>query len=433
MNSYTRSLAILVACAMFTSLSCVQRQEERGGNKTEKDQAVPAHVVEAVARPITEYAELPGRTAAAESVEVRAQVSGYLESINFNAGAFVHKGDALFQLDSRVYRAVLAQRQSDVAAKRADLNRLEAELARQKGLIERNATSMQQLELAQAERDERAAELEAAVANVERAQIDLDYATIVAPIDGEVSREQITVGNLVTSGSTLLTHIVAVDPIHVFFDVDERALLLFRERVAKNNAHEKRPLVVKFAIGDGEFEREATVDFSEPRMNETTGTLEFRAVAENKPNESGVRDLIPGLRLRVLFPTSPQYDAVLVPEEAIITDQNVKRVYVLTSANSVESRVVTLGPLQPDNMRVVASGLQLGERVVVDNLLRIRPDSTIEPIDAPSESTTRIVREDGTIINRDGSVEYDGLYEWSRKHAAEKVKAAMENAAKDPA
>ena len=205
-----RSLVPILTLVLIANLSCVQRREER--NAQQQDVAVPARVVETIARKITEYAELPGRSAAAESVEVRAQVSGYLESINFAAGSFVHKGDPLFTLDSRVYRAVLAQRQSDVDAKRADLNRLEAELKRQQGLIEKSATSMQQLELAQAGRDERAAELEAAIANVERAKIDLDYTTIESPIDGEVSRERITVGNLVTVGSTLLTHIVAVDP-----------------------------------------------------------------------------------------------------------------------------------------------------------------------------------------------------------------------------
>ena len=190
---------------------------------------------------------------------------------------------------------------------------------------------------------------------------------------------------------------------------------------------------MKFAIGDGEFDHEATVDFAEPKMTETTGTLEFRAVAENKPNEVGVRNLIPGLRLRVLFPTSPEYDAVLVPEEAIITDQNVKRVYVLGENNIVESRAVTLGPLQNDNMRVVATGLKLGERVVLDNLLRIRPNTVVEPIPVPSESTTRIVREDGVIINRDGTVEYDGLYEWSLERDANKKGAASEAAGKNPA
>ena len=413
-------IAACLALLAFGALSCARESIEKTAKQDAREEkAISARVAQATTRRIVDSVELPGRTEAVESVEVRAQVSGQLDEIAFQAGSFVRKGDVLFKLDTRVYRAILAQRKSDVEAKTADLNRLEAELARQKGLIDKNATSMQQLELAQAERDQCKAELDAAIANVERAQIDVDYGTIVSPIDGEVSREQITVGNLVTAGTTLLTKIVAVDPVHVFFDVDERALLIFRERLVKELGA-PRDFPVKFAVGDGAFDREATVDFAEPRVNETTGTLEFRAVASNPATETGARALVPGLRVRVLFPISPEYDAVLVPEEAIATDQNVKRVFVLTADNRAESRRVTLGALQEDNMRVVASGLSAGERVIVDNLLRVRDGSPIEPTEVPAASTTRIVREDGTIENADGTTEYDGLYEWSLERAREK-------------
>ncbi len=395
------------------------------------DEPVPARVVSTISRSIVDYVELTGRTAAVESVEVRAQVSGYLDKIAFQPGAFVRKGDVLFQLDARVYQAVLEQRKSDVAAKTAELKQLEAELKRQEALIDKQATSQQQFDLALADRDKCAAELEAARANLNRAQIDLDYATVRSPIDGETSREQITVGNLVTSGATLLTSVVAVDPVYLFFDVDERTLLRFREEWNKG-ADEK--LEVKYAIGDGEFSRVARVDFTEPRLNETTGTLEFRAVAENKANDKGLRDLIPGLRLRVNFPVTPEYDAILIPEEAVITDQNVKRVYVLGEGNTVVSTPIELGALQEDNMRVVKKGLNLGDKVIVDNLLKIKPTSIIEPIDAPSESTTRIVREDGTIINSDGTTEYDGLYEWSlERDVQQNDEQTPENAPQDGA
>lgn len=407
-----KRLNYLTLCVLLLSgfLGCVRTEDPDNGKKKD-DGPVPAHVVPVVPRSVIEYAELTGRTAAVESVEIRAQVSGYLESINFKPGAMVRKGDVLFKLDSRVYQAVFDQRQSDVAATEAELKQLASDLKRQEALDERNATSKQQVEQAKTDYDACFAKLEAARANLERARIDLDYATIISPIDGVVSREQITVGNLVSAGTTLLTSVVAVDPVYIFFDVDERSLLRFREETKKLSADEK--FTVKFAIGDGEFENEAVVDFSEPRLNETTGTLEFRAVAENKPNENGRRDLIPGLRLRVLFPTSPEYDTVVVPEEAIVTDQNVKRVWVLNEDNTVDFTPVELGPLQDDNMRVVKLGLKEGEKVVLDNLLNIRPNSTIDPTEAPAASTTRIVREDGTIINADGSIEYDGLYEWS--------------------
>ncbi len=408
-------LFLIFLSLVVVSTSCDKlrpRHEEDERDAQNAEEAIPAHVMATTTRKITDYDELTGRTAAVESVDVLAQVTGYLETINFTPGSFVHKGDALFTLDSRVYKATVDEERADVAAKRADLERLEAALKRQQGLFEKNATSQQQLELAVAERDARQAELNAALASAELAEIDLDYATIRSPIDGVVSREQITVGNLVTKGSTLLTKVVAVDPIHVYFDVDERTLLVFRRQLAGLSQGGKG-LTVKFAVGDGGFDYEANVDFSEPSLNETTGTLEFRSVAKNPVGADGLRPLVPGLRVRVLFPTSPEYEAVLVPEEAIVTDQNVKRVYVLTSANGIESRPIVLGPLQDDNMRVVKEGLEPGERVVVDNLLRIRPGVKIDPLELETKSTTQILREDGTYVLEDGSTTNDNIYQWS--------------------
>lgn len=407
-------LVLFLLSLVVSSTSCdrLKPRHEENARETNEEEAIPAHVMEATTRRIVDYNELTGRTAAVESVDVLAQVTGYLETINFTPGSFVHKGDVLFTLDSRVYKATLDEERADVAAKRADLERLEAELKRQQNLIEKNATSQQQLELAIAERDARKAELNAALASAELAQIDLDYATIRTPIDGVVSREQITVGNLVTKGATLLTKVVAVDPIYVYFDVDERTLLFFRRQLA-GVEHGKKGLVVKFAVGDGAFDHEANVDFSEPSLNETTGTLEFRSVANNPVGENGLRPLVPGLRVRVLFPTSPEYEAALIPEEAVVTDQNVKRVYVLTEGNMIESRQIVLGPLQDDNMRVVRYGLEKGERVVVDNLLRIRPGVRIDPIELETKSTTSILREDGTRVLEDGSTTNDNIYQIS--------------------
>ena len=407
-------LALFLIIVVVASPSCdrLKPGHKEDAKATQEEEALPVHVMAATTRKIVDYDELTGRTSAVESVDVLAQVTGYLETINFTPGSFVHKGDALFTLDSRVYKATLDEARADVEAKRADLERLEAEFQRQQALIEKNATSQQQLELAVAERDARKAELNAALATAELAKIDLDYATIRSPIDGVVSREQITVGNLVTRGATKLTKVVAVDPIHVYFDVNERALLTFRRQLPKfENAG--KDLVVKFAVGDEDFDHEARVDFSEPILNETTGTLEFRAVAQNPVGDAGLRPLVPGLRVRVLFPTSPEYDAVLIPEEAVVTDQNVKRAYVLTPGNGVESRQIVLGPLQSDNMRVVREGLAPGERVIVDNLLRIRPNSIVDPMEVETKSTTQILREDGTYVYADGTTENDNIYQWS--------------------
>ena len=418
-------LFLITLVAYGTSCDKLAPKHEETHAAAQEVEALPVRFVTATTRSIVDYDELTGRTAAVEEVDVRAQVSGYLETINFTAGSFVHKGDVLFTLDSRVYKATLEKARADAEAKKADLERLKAELARQQGLIEKNATSQQQLELAVAECAQREAELEAALASAELAQINLDYATIKSPIDGVVSREKITVGNLVDDGVTLLTRVVKIDPLYVYFDVDERTLLEFRRQRQNVGAAENEKLRVKFAVGDGEFKFDAIVDFSEPQINATTGTLEFRSVAKNPlVNASGDQgaasddakmqhELIPGLRVRVLFPTSPEYEGVIVPEEAIVTDQDVKRVYVLTEQNGVDFRQVVLGPLQDDNMRVIKQGLEPGERVVVDNLLRLRPDSIVAPEEAAPQSSTRILREDGTVVYEDGSSSSDDIYQWS--------------------
>lgn len=431
-----RCLSTLALCALLavaaSGCDLLKSKKNESGDKKPQE-ALKVSVVEPTTREIQDFEEVNGRTAAVESVDVRAQVSGYLEEICFKPGADVKAGDVLFELDDQVYAAVVKQRQADVERSAADVKSREAEIAsqtadrdqalldwnRQKELSAKNATSQQSLELAetaynrsqaglvaaQAELTAAQAELQAAQANLDRAQIDLDYATIKSPIDGVVSREQITVGNLVENGSTLLTSVVAVDPLYVFFDVDERTLQPFRLNVLPLIDKEDG-FTVKFALGDEPFEREAKVQFNEPRLNETTGTLEFRAVADNKPNANGTRNLLPGVRLRVLFPTSLPYQATIIPEEAILTDQNVKYVFTVDAENNAKYTPIKLGALQDDNMRVVLAGLEPGARVITDQLLKVRDGEPVEATVVENRSTTMVIREDGTFYPNDGGEPY---------------------------
>ncbi|MBR4976867.1 MAG: hypothetical protein IKY61_07395, partial [Thermoguttaceae bacterium] len=160
------------------------------------------------------------------------------------------------------------------------------------------------------------------------------------------------------------------------------------------------------AVGDEPFERVATVKFNEPRLNETTGTLEFRAETPNEPNANGTRNLLPGARLRVLFPTSLPYDAPVVPEEAIMTDQNVKYVFTVDAENKAVYTPIKLGKLEDDNMRVVLAGLEPGARVIVDQLLKVRDGAPVEATVVENRSTTMVVREDGTFYPNDGGAPY---------------------------
>ncbi len=402
----TRRLSTLVVCAFFVAATGCDRlnPEKKAESLGKPKEALQVSVVEPTTRTIVDYEELNGRTAAVESVDVRAQVSGYLEEICFQPGQNVKKGDVLFKLDDAVYAAVVEQRKADVVAKEVELEQARLDWNRQKDLSERAATARQELELAETKYKRCQAELTAAQANLNRAQIDLDYATIKSPIDGVVSREQITVGNLVETGSTLLTSVVKVDPLYVFFDVDERALQPFRLNVLPHI--KKEDFKVRFAIGDGPFEGEAAVDFSEPRLNETTGTLEFRSVAANAPNANGARNLLPGVRLRVLFSTSLPYEATLIPEEAILTDQNVKYVFTVDAENNAVYTPIKLGALQNDNMRVVVAGLEPGARVITDQLLKVRDGEPVEATVVENRSTTTVIREDGTFYPNDGGAPY---------------------------
>ena len=430
-----RCFSTLALCALLAvaASGCDLLKSKKNESADKPKETLKVSVVEPTTRTIVDYEELNGRAAAVESVDVRAQVSGYLKEICFQPGANVKKGDVLFKLDERVYAAVVAQRQADVERSAADVASREAEIAsqtaerdqalldlnRQKELNAKNATSKQALELAQtaydrsqaglaaaqAELSAAQANLVAAQANLARAQIDLDYATIKSPIDGVVSREQITVGNLVETGSTILTSVVAVDPLYVFFDVDERTLQPFRLNVLPK-LQEKSRFTVKFALGDEPFEREAEVTFNEPRLNETTGTLEFRSVAQNTPNANGTRNLLPGVRLRVLFPTSLPYEATIIPEEAIMTDQNVKYVFTVDAENNAVYTPIELGALQDDNMRVVRSGLEPGARVITDQLLKVRDGEPVEATVVENRSTTTVIREDGTFYPNDGGAPY---------------------------
>lgn len=431
-----RCFSTLALCALLavaaSGCDLLKSQKNESGDKKPQE-TLKVSVVQPTTREIQDFEEVNGRTAAVESVDVRAQVSGYLEKIHFTPGKTVEAGERLFELDPRVYAAVVKQRQADVERCAADVKSREAEVAsqtaerdqalldwnRQKELNAKNATSKQALELAetaynrsqaglvaaQAEFSAAQAELQAAQANLDRAQIDLDYATIKSPIAGVVSREQITVGNLVESGSTLLTSVVKVDPLYVFFDVDERTLGPFRLNVLPR-LEAQGDFTVKFAIGDEPFDREAKVDFNEPRLNETTGTLEFRAVAANEPNANGTRNLLPGVRLRVLFPTSLPYEATIIPEEAILTDQNVKYVFTVDAENNAKYTPIKLGALQDDNMRVVLAGLEPGARVITDQLLKVRDGEPVEATVVENRSTTMIVREDGTFYPNDGGEPY---------------------------
>jgi RND family efflux transporter MFP subunit len=346
----------------------------------------PVTVSYPVEREVTDYADFTARTAAVESVEVRARVWGYLDKVNFKEGALVQKGDVLFEIEPRTYKAALAQAEGNVTAMQARLTRLDADLVRATRLVGSGAIGREEFDKITGDRNEAAASLEALRATVQQAKLDLEYTKIVAPISGRVSRFLVTKGNMIQSGQnggTVLTTIVSVDPIYAYFDVDERIALrlqqLLRESKRSYSVEEKDTdgsnewsVTLGLATDDG-FPHQGTINFVDNQVNPKTGTLRLRGVFPNKHEA-----LSPGFFARVRVPIGQPRKALLVTDRAVDNDQGQKILYVVNQKREVVSRPIRLGALH-DGLRTVEDGLKPGEQVVVNGLQQVRPGLTVAP------------------------------------------------------
>jgi RND family efflux transporter MFP subunit len=303
-----------------------------------------------------------------------------LDKVNFEEGALVKKGDVLFELDARPYRAALNQAEGNLASLEARLTRLDAEQARARRLVGPGAISREEYEKIAGDRGEAAASLDALRAAVHQAKLDLEYTKIIAPISGRVSRYLVTQGNLIQSGQngggTVLTTIVSVDPMYAHFDVDERTVLrvrqLIREGKAKSARETEWPVSLALATEEG-FPHQGTINFVDNQVNPKTGTLRVRGVFPNKDEA-----LSPGFFARVRVPIGQAHQALLVSDRAIDNDQGQKILYVVNANNEVASRPIRVGALH-DGLREITDGLKSGERVIVNGLQQVRPGAIVEP------------------------------------------------------
>ncbi len=326
-------------------------------------------VAEPVERELADFAEFTGRTEAVESVEVRARVSGYLNAIHFKAGSEVKAGDLLFEIDSRIYAAEVDRNDGLLANAKAKIKRTEADLERQKTLREKGVNAQSELDLAIAEQGVAAAAIQTNEASLARAKLDMDFTKVTAPVAGRTSRERITVGNLVSADTTMLTTIVSLDPIYAYFDIDERTMLeiqrLIREKKMKSVREQDVEVLLGLANETG-FPHVGVVDLVDNRVSATTGTIQIRC---RFPNADRV--LTPGLFVRVRFQMGPARTKLLVPEQALAQQQGQRFVYVVQPDNKVERRDVSVGR-QDGSLRVIEAGLQPGEKVIVQGHLRVR-------------------------------------------------------------
>jgi len=328
----------------------------------------PVSVAPAVQRPVADSEEFSGRLEAAEYVELRPRVSGTIDKVHFADGALVRKGDLLFSIDPRPFEAEAARAQSQLTSMKARFELAQSELARAQKLLDSQAVSKQEVDQLAASQRTSQADIQGAEAALRIARLNIEYAQVRAPIAGRVSRANVTAGNVVNEQSVLTT-IAGVSKVYAYFDGSERTYLRLKEAKTGGRA----PKVRMALLDEQGFPHEGEVDFIDNRLNPQTGAVRMRATFDNASSR-----FTPGLSARLRMESATAYNAVLVPERAIGTDQTKKFVYVVEADGKPQFREVHLGALA-DGMRVVQGSVKPGEHVVVDGLQRIQPGMSVAP------------------------------------------------------
>ena len=371
-------LAVLLAVGLA---GCSEKPQQQPAAAA----APPVTVAQPTKRTVTDWDEFTGRFEAVEEVSVRARVGGFVTSVEFKDGDMVHAGDLLYVIDSRPFEAVAAQADGQLSDARAKAELAKRELDRGLNLVQTSAVSEQVV-------DQRRQALQAAHAAetiaegaLKAAQLNIEFTHVMAPITGRVSRHLVSIGNLVSGSdngaSTLLTTIVSLDPIYIYFDVDEATYLrnnkLWFEGKRPSSRDTSNPVQVTLS-GETKPSHEGKMDFLDNRLDVSTGTLRSRAVIPNKD-----LSILPGQFGRVRLIGSSPYEALLLPDTAIATDQSRKIVFVVKDDDTVEARAVVLGPLD-DGLRVIREGLKPEDKVIVDGIQRARVGAKVTPHPAPA-------------------------------------------------
>ncbi len=392
------SFALLCSGLLLCAAGC-----ERPAPQVAPAEAPPVPVSRPVARQVTDFIDFTGRTQAVNSVNVVARATGYLvmpsDGKQFKEGSEVKKGDLLFEIDPRPYQAQYDQAVGQVNLYKAQLKLAQVTLARDERTVQNTpgAVSAQQLDQDRAAVDEAVAQVKAAEASLETYKLNLSFCKVTSPIDGQVSRYYLTLGNMVTQDQTLLTTVVSLDPMYAYVNVDEPTVLRVRRAI---NAGLIKPYgsghipILMGLQGEEGFPREGVVDFVNNQVNPTTGSVLARGVFENPLPPGGRRLLMPGMFVRIRLPIGQPHPALLVIDRAIGSDQGLKYVYVVNAESNIEYRRVETGPLESDGLRVVnqwngktKTGLKPDELVVVSGLQQVHPNMKVRGDVFPMLST----------------------------------------------
>lgn len=358
-----------------------------GGNAQPQMPPTDVSAAAVVQKSITEWDEYSGHVEAIDSAEIRPRVTGHLAGVHYKEGSLVKKGALLFTIDDREYRAAVEAARADAARAEARVTLAKRELDRGEALIGERAISQGELDERRMEAEQAQADLLAANAHVAQAELNLGFTRVRAPFAGRAGEARVDLGNVVVPNDTVLTTLVTVDPVYVTFTGDERAYLRYQELARAGNRQSSRdvrnPVLVGLADEDG-FPHQGEMDFVDNALDPATGTIRARALL---PNPDGV--FTPGLFARVRLLGESQTNALLIHEQAVLTDQDRRYVYIVGPKNSADRRDVKLGP-HVEGLVVVESGLKPGDKVIVNGMRKIFfPGQPVKPRDVPMNDPNR--------------------------------------------
>lgn len=372
MSNKPLRIMMLTAVAAFVLSACGEQTTQQGPAPT----APKVDVAQVLHERVTEWDEFTGRLQAPESVTLIPRVSGYIESVNFKEGALVKKGDVLFRIDPSVFEVEVARLKADLASAISAEQLATNDLERARKLFDQKAVSAELLDTRESNKRQTAAAVASVKAALMRAELDLAYTQVQAPIDGRVSYANVTTGNYVTAGQSVLTSLVSTASMYAYFDVDEQTYLKYVKLTAEKKRNDPRagdnPVYMALA-NERDYHHIGMVDFVDNAMDKQTGTIRVRATFDNEDNS-----LLPGLFARLRTAGSGAYEGILIDDKAVGTDLNNKFVLVVGDDGTVEYRGVTLGE-KVQGLRIVNQGLAAEDKIVVNGMQRVRPKMQIEP------------------------------------------------------
>jgi multidrug efflux system membrane fusion protein len=383
-NKLTNVVAGITGLFMVTAFSFGCRNAESAAAPPPPTVSV-APVIE---RQITEWDEFTGRLDAVQKVEIRPRVSGYIDKVAFTEGKEVRAGDLLFQIDPRPYQAELDKARAEEERVKTRSVLAKQEVDRAEKMLAKRAISQEEMDERTNALQESVSAIASAKAAVEQAALNVEFTHITSPIDGRVSRTEITRGNLVAGGpgATLLTTVVSLNPIYAYFDGDEQSYLkyvkLARNGQLRSSRDVKTPVYMGLANEDG-YPHQGYIDFLDNQVNAAAGTIRIRAIFDNRE-----RLFTPGLFAKIKIVGSGNYKAILVRDSAVGTDQDKKYVLRLAPDGTVQSQFVQLGPLV-DGLRIIREGLKPGDKIVVNGTLKVRSGMQVKAEVTPMEETEK--------------------------------------------